>query len=123
VTPDAARFRSGLQGRRARVVVGEGPIVQCGTKLFVGQSRLDRVLQTRPTRWWTRFRRANEAARRRAERRVGVNHGESARTITLTGIRFAVTRRRQFDNGGRGYAVVGTDGFRAYFNDGRWRAR
>ena len=31
--------------------------------------------------------------------------------------------RLKIDNGGRGYAVVGTTGLRAYFNDGRWRAR
>ena len=30
--------------------------------------------------------------------------------------------RLKIDNGGRGYAVVGTEGLRAYFNDGGWRA-
>jgi len=62
-------------------------IVQCGTKLFVGRTRVDRVLQSEPSRSWSRFMRVNDA--RVADRSVvSVSiQGESARTITLTGIR------------------------------------
>jgi hypothetical protein len=70
-------------------------IVQCGTKLFVGRGRLDRVLRTKPSRSWTRFMRVNDA--RVADQSVVLVsiQGESARTITLTGIRFDVKRRPQ----------------------------
>jgi hypothetical protein len=68
-------------------------IAECGTQLFVEQPRASATLATRPGGSWLSFMQRNRA-RVAAQSVVTVSiQGESARTVTLTGIRFHVVRR------------------------------